>query len=84
MLRAYTTEIMKLTKTPICFTPSKTTTTQQLEELSRITQMTPKAIIEDIVTFELANMFGSTGDSADSLRRYLDRHETYSREPMLS
>jgi hypothetical protein len=27
--------------------------------------MTPEAIIGDIVTFELANMFGKTGDSTD-------------------
>lgn len=76
--------IMKLTKTPTCFTPSKTTA-QQLDELSRITQTTPQAIIDDIVTFELANMFGNTDDSTDpdasarSLQRYLYRHD-YSRE----
>jgi hypothetical protein len=69
---------MKTSESPICFTPSKTTT-HQLDELSRITQMTPKAIIDDIVSFELASMFGSTDDSSGSLQRYLYRHD-YSRE----
>ena len=53
--------------------------TQHLEELGRITQATPQAIVEDIVIFELANMFGNTDHSDDSLQRYLHRHD-YSRE----
>ena len=69
---------MKTSDSSMRFAPSKTTA-HQLDELSRITQMTPKAIIDDIVAFELANMFGSTDDSTNSLRRYLDRHD-YSRE----
>ena len=58
---------------------------QQLEELSRITQITPRAIIDDIVTFELANMFGSADGSAGldalgrSLQSYIYRHD-YSQE----
>jgi hypothetical protein len=75
---------MKSLGKSISFVPPETVT-QQLEELSRITQMTPRAIVEDIVSFELANMFGSTDDSIDvdastrSLQRYLYRHD-YSRE----
>jgi hypothetical protein len=75
---------MKTSETSVRFTPSKTTA-QQLEELGRITKMTPKAIVDDIVSFELANMFGSTDDSPDpdastrSLQRYLYR-QNYSRE----
>jgi hypothetical protein len=55
---------MKISDSSICLVPSETTA-QQLEELGRITQMTPRAIVEDIVSFELANMFGSTADSTD-------------------
>ena len=61
------------------------TTAQQLEELGRITQATPQAIVEEIVTFELANMFGPTDDPTDpdastrSLHRYLGR-QNYSKE----
>ena len=75
---------MKPIKKTINLVPSETVT-QQLEELSRITQMTPRAIVDDIVTFELANMFGSTDDSAGpdatvrSLQSYLHRHD-YLRE----
>lgn len=75
---------MKHIKKSISLVPPETVT-QQLEELSRITRMTPRAIVDDIVTFELAAMFGSTDDSTDvdastrSLQRYLYRHD-YSRE----
>ena len=71
-------------KKSISFVPSETIA-QQLEELSRITQMTPRAIVEDIVAFELENMFSSANDSAGwgatvrSLQSYLHRHN-YSRE----
>ena len=69
---------MKTPGSSVRFTPSETTA-NQLEELSRITQRTPQAITDEIVTFELANMFSSTDDSAESLQRYLYRHD-YSRE----
>jgi hypothetical protein len=72
---------MKLLGKSISFVPPGTVT-QQLEELSRITQMTPRAIVEDIVSFELANMFGgpaSPDAPVRSLESYLHRHD-YSRE----
>jgi hypothetical protein len=72
---------VKPIKKSINLVPSETVT-QQLEELSRITQMTPRAIVEDIVAFELANMFaGPAGPDATvrSLESYLHRHD-YSRE----
>ena len=77
----YTLAIMKTSVSSVGFTPSKTTA-QQLEELCRITQRTPQAIVEEIVSFELQSMFGSTDDSADQdadLQRYLYR-QNYSPE----
>jgi hypothetical protein len=72
---------VKPIKKTINLVPSETVT-QQLEELSRITQMTPRAIIEDIVVFELANMFGgpaSPDATLRSLQSYIYRHD-YSQE----
>jgi hypothetical protein len=72
---------VKPIKKSISLVPSETVT-QQLEELSRITQMTPRAIVEDIVAFELENMFAgpaSPDATVRSLESYLHRHD-YSRE----
>ena len=72
---------MKPIKKSISLVPSETVT-QQLEELSRITQMTPRAIVKDIVAFELADMFAgpaSPDATVRSLESYLHRHD-YSRE----
>ena len=69
---------MKTSEISIRFVPSKATA-QQLDELGRITQMTPQAIIGDIVSFELEAMFGNTEDSANSLQKYLYRQD-FSRE----
>jgi hypothetical protein len=73
---------VKPIKKTINLVPSETVT-QQLDELCRITQMTPRAIVEDVVAFELANMFAGTDDppaaTVRSLQSYLYRHD-YSRE----
>jgi hypothetical protein len=79
MLKAYTTKIMKLPKTSICFTPSKVNA-QRLKDFSQVAGVAPATLVNDILEAVLApapdgGWLFAGSDALENLQRYLHRKQ---------